>query len=531
MADRTGQQLGNYRLLCLLGRGGFSEVYLGQHIHLETQAAIKVLHTVLVDEDIERFRAEARMIARLQHPHIVRVLEFGIEGNVPFLVMDYAPGGTLRRGYPTGNRLPLETARVYINQLASALQYAHDRKVIHRDVKPENMLLGSGRQLLLSDFGIALIAYSSRSPHTQNAAGTINYMAPEHIQGHPHFASDQYSLGIVIYEWLCGTRPFHGSFTELCTQHLIASPPPLHQWAPTLPPAVEQVVLTALAKDPARRFASIQAFAAAFEQACQPQRPSASYAAVKPQPTSFQGQSFQSVLAPVQPEPIHPLQLVPQRTIRAQSGENSLLQIFKPAIADKQARQLYEAIDGRTNLEELRIYLSFSVPDMYRAARFLLLQQRIELHLPGGGLPSLPQAALIPPAAQTTTAPRTSPSSPLPSAGQGRLTSPIPAVPLAPAASQQSPTPLQLVPQRVERANVVEAGLLRHSQPVIADKQARRLYEAIDGKKNLEELRIRLTFSVPDIYRAARFLLLQQRIELYMPGGALVEDGLQLLKD
>src|SRR5215469_3497387 len=107
MADRVGQQLGNYQLARLLGEGGFAEVYLGEHIHLGTQAAIKVLHTQLASDDLDRFRAEARSIARLTHSHIVRALDFGIEGKIPFLVMDYAQGGTLRQRHPKGSVLSL----------------------------------------------------------------------------------------------------------------------------------------------------------------------------------------------------------------------------------------------------------------------------------------------------------------------------------------------------------------------------------------------------------------------------------------
>src|SRR5438128_4030243 len=125
MADRVGQQLGNYRLIRLLGEGGFAEVYLGEHIHLGTQAAIKVLHTQLTSDDVDTFRTEARTIARLIHPHIVRVLEFGIEGKTPFLVMDFAPNGTLRQKHPKGTILPLPTIVPYVKQVADALQYAH----------------------------------------------------------------------------------------------------------------------------------------------------------------------------------------------------------------------------------------------------------------------------------------------------------------------------------------------------------------------------------------------------------------------
>lgn len=269
MPDRIGQQLGNYRLKSLLGHGGFAEVYLGEHIFLKTQAAIKILLTQLSDEDMDDFLKESRTIASLSHPHIVRVLEFGVEANIPFLVMDLAPNGSLRQRYPKNSRLELLTVASYVKQIAEGLQYAHDQKVIHRDIKPENLLLGKRGEVLVGDFGIALLGQSSRYQSTQNVVGTVAYMSPEQIQGKSRTASDQYSLGIVVYEWLSGDRPFYGSFAELCAQHLYASPPSLLQKVPGISPLLEQVVMTALAKDPARRFASIQAFATAFEQASQ----------------------------------------------------------------------------------------------------------------------------------------------------------------------------------------------------------------------------------------------------------------------
>src|SRR5712692_4311459 len=123
MNDRVGQQLGNYRLIRLLGQGGFADVYLGEHIYLKTPAAIKLLQTRLANDDLQSFLNEARSIANLVHPNIVRVLEFGVEGSTPFLVMDYAPNGTLRQLHPRGTRLPLATVVSYVKQIASALQY------------------------------------------------------------------------------------------------------------------------------------------------------------------------------------------------------------------------------------------------------------------------------------------------------------------------------------------------------------------------------------------------------------------------
>ncbi len=220
MAERVGQQLGNYRLVRLLGQGGFAEVYLGQHVYLDTLAAIKILHARIASDDVEHFLAEARTVARLVHPHIVRVLEFDVKDSIPYLVVDYAPNGTLRKRHPRSVPLPLSTVVSYVTQLASALQYAHEQKVIHRDVKPENMLVGRRNEILLSDFGIALVAQSSRSSSTQDIqdmAGTIAYMAPEQIQSQAGPRSDQYSL---------------------------------------------------LAKDPQNRFDTVQAFADALSRAC-----------------------------------------------------------------------------------------------------------------------------------------------------------------------------------------------------------------------------------------------------------------------
>jgi eukaryotic-like serine/threonine-protein kinase len=269
LADKVaiGQQLGNYQIFRLLGEGSFAQVFLGEHVYLNTQAAVKVLSTQLGNGEVEWFLREARTIARLVHPNIVRVLDFGVQDGIPFLVLDYAPNGSLRQVYPKGQPLPLPTIVSYINQAAEALQYAHDEKFIHRDVKPENMLLGRRGELLLSDFGLALVAQSTNRQSLQELAGTVAYIAPEQIQGNPRPASDQYSLGIIAYEWLIGQRPFQGSFTEVLSQQLSVPPPPLRERRPGISPAIEQVVLRALEKDYTRRFDSVREFAQALEEA------------------------------------------------------------------------------------------------------------------------------------------------------------------------------------------------------------------------------------------------------------------------
>ncbi len=268
MIDRVGQQLGNYQLVRLLGRGNWASVYLGVHRHLHTQAAIKVLHGSLSGTALEDFLTEARTIAHLEHPHIVRVLDFGVEEETPFLVMYYATGGTLRTRHPKGVRLPLATVVSYIKQAADALQYAHEQQLIHRDIKPENLLVGRSDEVLLSDFGLAVFGGSSRYEESRDAAGTIAYMAPEQIHAHPRPASDQYALGVVAYEWLAGERPFSGSYMEVAVKQTLAAPPSLSEKVPALLPALEHVVLRALAKEPKERYPTVEAFALALEEAC-----------------------------------------------------------------------------------------------------------------------------------------------------------------------------------------------------------------------------------------------------------------------
>ena len=271
--ERGGQQLGNYRLTQLLGRGNFADVYRGQHVHLNTQAAIKVLHGQLTENDLANFIHEARVIAHLRHPHIVQILDFGVEDSTPFLVMEYAPNGTLRQRHQQGTRLALETILPYMRQIADALQFAHDQKLIHRDIKPENILLSRNNEVLLSDFGIAIMYPTTRSRPQQNTAGTVPYMAPEQFQAHALPASDQYALAIVTYEWLCGERPFNGTLLEIAIKHSLVPPPSLRERVSSISPSVEQVILKALVKDPHQRFEHIRDFAQALEEASMVESP------------------------------------------------------------------------------------------------------------------------------------------------------------------------------------------------------------------------------------------------------------------
>ena len=273
MTNRIGEQLGSYQITHLLGQGGFAEVYLAEHVHLKTQVAIKLLYGKLIAQNVQAFTNEAQTIAALRHPHILRVLDFGFAQTLPFLVMDYASGGSLRDRHLPGSLIPLPSVIFYIKQVAAALAYAHTNKLIHRDVKPENILLGADGILLLGDFGIVTTAHSTASMKTIDTMGTVHYMAPEQIRGRPCTASDQYALAIVAYEWLCGERPFLGDTAiEIAMRQLSDDPPSLCQRCPSLPSDVERIIFKALSKDPQHRFPNILAFSSALEQSGQAQQ-------------------------------------------------------------------------------------------------------------------------------------------------------------------------------------------------------------------------------------------------------------------
>ena len=270
MANYLNHRFGNYLLVKLIGQGGFANVYLGRHIYLGTYAAIKVMRTSLVDKERHNFLREARLIASLEHKHIVRILDYGVKARIPYLVMNYASHGSLRQKHPPGSRLPLETIVDYIQQLADALEYIHKLGLIHLDVKPENLLLGSNGEILLSDFGIAFVTQNTPSSRTPGFTGTLSYTAPERFQGYAYSASDQYALGVIVYEWLAGERPFRGSPEQIVQQHLYTVPPSLNKKFPDISSDIEYVVFKSLEKDPRRRFASIQDFADAMYQAVYP---------------------------------------------------------------------------------------------------------------------------------------------------------------------------------------------------------------------------------------------------------------------
>jgi serine/threonine protein kinase len=280
-----GKRIGSYRLTRPLGHGGSGHVFLGTHVQLGHHVAVKVVGRPSSDAALKQLWNEARILPRLHHPNIVRMLDFNSDGTYSFLIMELALHGTMRHRYPVGSRLSLPAIAYHVRQVAAALQYTHTFGYIHRDVKPENLLLTQDEHILLSDFGIATTTYYADRLHDR--FGTAPYTAPEQAHGNPCAASDQYSLAVVVYEWLCGHTPFAGTTREVLLQHHMATPPSLASQGRAVPQAVEQVVQIALAKDPADRFESIRQFAQALTWAMrQPMKPVPIAAQVQVQPPS-----------------------------------------------------------------------------------------------------------------------------------------------------------------------------------------------------------------------------------------------------
>jgi len=265
VSAHVGRSLGRYRLEDLLGQGGMAEVYRATDTKLARTVAVKVIlatHAIKGDF-LERFLREARMVASLEHPNILPVYDFGEDNGAPFLVMPYLSGGTLRERLKAG-AAPLALASAWIAQLADALDAAHAAGVLHRDVKPANVLLGKDDRLFLADFGIAkMLESQSGLTATGVVVGTPIYMAPEQAQGHPASpATDRYSLAVVAYEILCGRPPFEGdSALSLMHQHVSTPPPPLSTRIGGLAGGLDAVLTQALAKDPAARPPTCRAFA------------------------------------------------------------------------------------------------------------------------------------------------------------------------------------------------------------------------------------------------------------------------------
>ena len=282
-----GLQIGSYRLLRLIGGGGMGDVYLAEDLRVNRQVAIKVIQTRATpyldngttQDTMRLFQREVKAVANLDHPHILPFFDCGggnINGmNITYMVMPFRREGSLlawlREHSPFKALAPQYVAH-FLQQAADALQYAHEQQIIHRDVKPSNFLIRSNKEnpdspdLLLADFGLAKFS-SITSAVSRGNYGTPIYMAPEHWDGHPVPATDQYALAVMAYELLTGRPPFLGNHQQVMYQHLEVQPQLPSKFNPLIHTGIDAVILRALAKRPEDRFPSISAFAHAFEQA------------------------------------------------------------------------------------------------------------------------------------------------------------------------------------------------------------------------------------------------------------------------
>ena len=279
MDPYVGRQIGQYELRGLIGQGGMAVVYRANQIGMNRDVAVKIVSRLLTQDPLfrQRFEREVSMVSQLEHSHIVPVFEHGTDPDgTTYLAMRYIRGGSLAdrlRGAP----LPFSQIREWLRQVASALDYAHDRKVIHRDIKPANILLDEQNNAYLVDFGLARMvemdddrAYKAENlTKTGSFIGTPAYMSPEQIkQERLDARSDVYSLGVVLYEMISGHLPFETDSTfRMMQAHLVDQPTPLNEYRPDISPDIEHIVSRALSKDPAARFQSAGALADAFSQA------------------------------------------------------------------------------------------------------------------------------------------------------------------------------------------------------------------------------------------------------------------------
>ena len=262
------QTIGNYEILDRIGKGGMATVYRARQLNMRRDVAVKIMSADLAEdpEFVARFEREAHMIASLEHPRIVPVHDFGLEGDLCYLVMRLVEGETLYHRLRSGP-IPLQTAARYMAQIGEALDYAHAEGVIHRDLKPNNILIDRWDNLYLMDFGLAkLVAATQSLTQTGTVLGTPAYMAPEQWRGEPVDArTDVYALGVILYEMVLGRTPFESDTPFTLMYKHINDPPPLpRELLPDLPEEVEAVILKALAKNKEDRYQSAGALARAF---------------------------------------------------------------------------------------------------------------------------------------------------------------------------------------------------------------------------------------------------------------------------
>ncbi|HSG42011.1 MAG TPA: serine/threonine-protein kinase [Anaerolineales bacterium] len=275
MANLTGHSIGRYQILEKLGEGGMATVYKAYDTRLERNVAAKVLRTemfspVLLKEVLQRFEREAKSLAKLSHPNIVNILDYGEHLKIPYLIMEFLPGGTLKQ--QLGQAIPWQEAVRMILPVANGLSYAHQNGIIHRDVKPSNILLQATKSAVLTDFGIAKLLEGVEGQTLTGSGvgvGTPEYMAPEQgVGAHEIDArADIYSLGIVLYEIVTGRKPYVADTPMAVVLKQMTDPLPRPtEFVPDLPENIEHILLKALAKDPEDRYQSMDELVKALKK-------------------------------------------------------------------------------------------------------------------------------------------------------------------------------------------------------------------------------------------------------------------------
>lgn len=268
-------KLGRYDIIRVLGKGAMGLVYEARDPNLDRRVAIKTIKVENLSQEAAaeyeaRFRTEAHSAARLQHPNIVSVYDSDRHGDMAFLVMEFIQGEDLKRHLDAGRRYSLEETLRMVRDLLSALDYAHRQNIVHRDVKPANLLIEAEGRVKLTDFGVARIQDSGEATRTQGTiVGTLKYMSPEQVQGLPIDArADLFAAGVVLYQLLTGQRPFDGDTDFAIIQQIVGHTPAApSSFSALLPAAIDAVVARALAKERDRRFATAQEFSAALQEA------------------------------------------------------------------------------------------------------------------------------------------------------------------------------------------------------------------------------------------------------------------------
>ncbi|MGA5687821.1 Stk1 family PASTA domain-containing Ser/Thr kinase [Cytobacillus pseudoceanisediminis] len=267
---------GRYKILDMIGGGGMANVYLAHDMILDRDVAVKVLRMDFAEDEefIRRFHREAQSATSLAHPNIVSIYDVGEEDSIYYIVMEYVDGQTLKQYIQQNSPIRIDDALEIMKQLTSAISHAHQNHIIHRDIKPHNILIDRHGNVKITDFGIAMALSATSITQTNSVLGSVHYLSPEQARGGmANRKSDIYSLGIVMFELLTGRLPFSGeSAVSIALKHLQSETPSLKRWNPSIPQSVENIVLKATAKDPFHRYDSVEEMEEDISTALEPER-------------------------------------------------------------------------------------------------------------------------------------------------------------------------------------------------------------------------------------------------------------------